>query len=108
MNIYRFASSCYETVSAFTWDATGGNLPADYAPWRPLNGGRGLCLDALAARVAELVNRDGYFLLSGRNGYSRAKRGSNQTPPATPDYPPNLADPPPASPTAHRHPTPVS
>jgi hypothetical protein len=38
MDIYRFDSDSTPSVSAFTSDLTGKNLPADYAPWRAVGG----------------------------------------------------------------------
>jgi hypothetical protein len=71
MIMYRFVSSRYETVRAFTRDATGGNLPADYVPWRPLDGEYGMSPDAVTPSVAEIVSKTGYFLLCGCSVYSR-------------------------------------
>jgi hypothetical protein len=71
MIMYRFVSSEYETVRAFTRDATGGNLPADYAPWRAMDGEQRMSSDAVSPRVAEIVSKTGYFLLCGCSVYSR-------------------------------------
>jgi hypothetical protein len=66
MNIYRFVSDSTPSVSAFTLDRTGDNLPADYAPWRAV-GGRVVFIGA-GDPVARVVAKDGLFLLSGRHG----------------------------------------
>jgi hypothetical protein len=71
MIMYRFVSSRYETVRAFTRNATGGNLPADYAPWRAMDREYGMSSDAVTPRVVEIVRKAGYFLLSGCSVYSR-------------------------------------
>src|SRR5271154_4560343 len=61
MDIYRFDSDSTPSVSAFTSDLTGKNLPADYAPWRAV-GGR---VDLIGSPVARVVAEHGLFLLSG-------------------------------------------
>jgi hypothetical protein len=66
MLIYIFASDSHPTVSAFTSDQTGGKLPTEYAPWRPVNGGKAMLIGSEIDPVAKAVKRDGYFLLSGR------------------------------------------
>jgi hypothetical protein len=69
--MYRFVSSRHETVRAFTRNATGGNLPADYAPWRAMDGEYGMSSDAATPCVVEIVRKTGYFLLFGCSAYSR-------------------------------------
>jgi hypothetical protein len=66
MLIYIFASDTRPRVSAFTADQTGGNLPADYAPWRSINGGKAVSVGSITDPVAVAVRRDGFFLLSGK------------------------------------------
>jgi hypothetical protein len=66
MQIYIFASETHTTVSALTSDHTGGNLPPDYAPWRPVNSGRALPTGTQAGSVVDAVRRNGFFLLSGK------------------------------------------
>jgi hypothetical protein len=61
MQIFRFASDSYR-ISASTSDATGGNLPANYAPWRAVNDGNALVVGAKTDPVAMAVTRNGYFL----------------------------------------------
>lgn len=61
MEIFRFTSDSYR-VSASTSDATGGNLPANYAPWHPVNNGNALVIGAKTDPVAMAVTRNGYFL----------------------------------------------
>ena len=78
MQIYIFASNIYPTVSAFTSDQTGGNLPTDYAPWRHVNGGKAMFVGTIADPVAVAVRRDGYFLLSSKawiNGGDQTQTG---------------------------------
>jgi hypothetical protein len=69
MDIYRFVSDSTPSVSAFTSDRTGNNLPADYAPWRAV-GGR-IELIGSDDPVARVVANNGLFLLSGRHGSSK-------------------------------------
>ena len=69
MDIYRFVSDSTPSVSAFTSDLTGNNLPADYAPWRAV-GGRGVLIGS-GDPVARVVARHGLFLLSGSHGSSK-------------------------------------
>jgi hypothetical protein len=66
MQIYIFASDSHSTVSAFTSDQTGGNLPTDYAPWRHVNGGKAMFVESVADPVAVAVLRGGYFLLGSK------------------------------------------
>lgn len=75
---FRFASSKYETIRAFTWDATGGNLPPDYGPWRSLDAGDGVGHGAVSPRVAALVKSAGYFLLSGCGSQSGRQSDAKQ------------------------------
>ena len=65
MEIYTFISVSRPSVSAFTSDETGGNLPADYAPWQVVGYGKGKPLSSVAETVARAVQRAGYFLISG-------------------------------------------
>jgi hypothetical protein len=67
MQIYIFASETHTAVSALTCDPTGGNLPVDYAPWRPVNNGRALSTGSASKSVIEDINRFGFFLLSGKS-----------------------------------------
>jgi hypothetical protein len=62
MEIYVFISTTRPSVRAFTSDRTGGNVPADFAPWRAANGGRPFV--AGSDPVSKVVQRDGYFLVS--------------------------------------------
>jgi hypothetical protein len=66
MNVFIFASEAHRSVSAFTSDSSGANLPAEYAPWRAANGGRAVLAGSNAGPVAKAVERDGYFLLGSR------------------------------------------
>jgi hypothetical protein len=78
MQIYIFASDSHSTVSAFTSDQKGGNLPTDYAPWRHVNGGKAMLVGSVADPVAVAVLRGGYFLLSSKawiNGGDQTQTG---------------------------------
>jgi hypothetical protein len=76
MQIYLFTSNRHPSVTAFTSDKTGGDLPADYAPWFPVNNGRTILLDSLSEQIAKGLQQRGYFLLAGGCAYSRRKRDS--------------------------------
>jgi hypothetical protein len=60
---YGFSSVVDTGVSAFTTDPTGANLPANLAPWRPINGGRAMGLGSPLDPFVMRVNRDGYSLI---------------------------------------------
>jgi hypothetical protein len=80
MLIYPFVSYRHPSVTAFTSDRTGGNLPADYASWSPVNNGRAIQLASLCEPIAESVRQHGYFLLAGGCAYSRIKRDLRRPP----------------------------
>jgi hypothetical protein len=63
MKIYVFSSFSEPSVNYYTFDPTGGNLPADYAPWRNVTMETMLRLSDPMARA---MHRDGYFCVSGR------------------------------------------
>jgi hypothetical protein len=65
MEVYIFISTTQASVRAFTSDMTGGNLPADLAPWRATNGGRPLA--GGSDPVSQAVQRDGYFLVNAKD-----------------------------------------
>jgi hypothetical protein len=64
VEIYRFISTTWPSVKAFTSDVTGASLPAAYAPWLAANGG--MVVGSAADPVARAVQRDRYYLLSGK------------------------------------------
>ncbi len=73
MQVYLFASQHYPSVSAFTADKDGGNLPPAYSPWRPANDGRALFVGSPSDPVIAAIRAHGYFLLAaaghtGKNG----------------------------------------
>ena len=74
MQLYLFTSCSRPTVSAFTSDDTGANLPREYAPWRAVNDGRAIAIGSPSSSIAAAVQRDGYFLLAA--GGPRPTRGS--------------------------------
>ncbi len=74
MQIYLFASNSHPSVTAFTSDKGGSNLPADYAPWLVVNTNRTICIDPPSERIAEAIQQHGYFLLAGGSAYSHARR----------------------------------
>ena len=68
---YIFASETHTAVSGFTSDPAGNTLPADYAPWRPVSGRRAKPIARKTDAIAEVVKRDGFFLLSGKTTRNR-------------------------------------
>jgi hypothetical protein len=66
MDAYFFASETDPTVSAFSEDAEGANLPGTYAPWRALNGGASLLVRPSSVPVLEALKRQGFYLLSDK------------------------------------------
>jgi hypothetical protein len=56
---YLFASDVNPSVSAFTDDASGGKLPAAYAPWRALNGGASLLVGPSSVPILDAIKRQG-------------------------------------------------
>jgi hypothetical protein len=66
MQIYIFISDLRASVRAFTADATGGNLPPEYAPWHAVNGGRARAIGSDHDPIAKAVARDGFFLVTTR------------------------------------------
>jgi hypothetical protein len=64
MPIYLFTSDSYH-ISAFTPDPTGGNLPADYIPWRLVNAGKTIPIENTAAAILTSIAQKGFFLRSG-------------------------------------------
>jgi hypothetical protein len=67
MKIYVFSSFSEPSVKYYTFDPTGGNLPAEYAPWRDVTIGTML---RLSDPMAQAMHRDGYFRVSGREATS--------------------------------------
>ena len=74
MFVYLFASETHDTVSAFTSDETGANLPFLHAPWRPLNAGRALPITEAADSVGAAVQQNGFFLLNAKAHADRKPR----------------------------------
>ena len=70
MDVYLFLSGSAWNLSAFTFDQSGANLPAEYGPWTPANGGRVMLLGA-ADPISRAVSKDGFFLLGSRHGLHR-------------------------------------
>ncbi len=62
--IYLFASDRHPSVSAFTSDKDGRNLPTAYGPWQPVNSGRALLIGSQSDRIAAAVQADGFILLA--------------------------------------------
>jgi hypothetical protein len=63
MTLYLFMSKVHG-VRAFTSDATGDNLPADYAPWTRADHRSAMPVGDSDNFVAKAVRKDGYFLMS--------------------------------------------
>lgn len=66
MQVYAFISEKEVRVSAFTSDPTGSNLPGVYAPWRPMNGGRGMYLASASDPIAISIRSTGHYLIDAR------------------------------------------
>jgi hypothetical protein len=66
MQIYIFVSDLHSSIRAFTSDATGGNLPTEYAPWHAVNGGRAMAIGSDRDPLARAVAQDGFFLVTTR------------------------------------------
>jgi hypothetical protein len=64
MKVYIFISDKESRVRGFTFDPTGRNLPAEYAPWKALNEGRMTSARSKDDPVMVAVARDGFFLVS--------------------------------------------
>ena len=58
-------------MRAFTSDVTGANLPADYAPWEKSRSKVQLPGDG--SPIAAFVQRNGFFLVTGRDQTSGRK-----------------------------------
>ncbi len=72
MEIYIFASKSHPGISALTVDKNGENLPAEYAPWRSVNGGQGLMATNLPSdNVVAAISQNGFYLLSAKRPESR-------------------------------------
>ncbi len=65
MQIYLYISEKDPTVSCFTSDPAGANLPTEFAPWRQSNGGNSLSAGAGADPVSVEVRERGYYLVTG-------------------------------------------
>jgi hypothetical protein len=76
MEVFLFRSKSESSVSGFTGDSSGDNLPAIYAPWYPMNDGRSMTLVAVNNCMADAIMRDGYFLLAG--GRAAGPRSDDQ------------------------------
>jgi hypothetical protein len=70
MTIFIFVSHAHSGIRAFTRDESGGNLPAEYAPWGRAAGGSTRYVGGDTDLVARAVLRDGYFLVSGHSKVS--------------------------------------
>jgi hypothetical protein len=64
VQVYILISESDPRLRAFTSDVTGGNLPAEYAPWRPTNGGKPMHIASPNDPIGVIIKKDGYFLVS--------------------------------------------
>jgi hypothetical protein len=64
MQIYLFISTKDSKVSGFTSDSTGRNLPAEFAPWQPVNSGTALSIGTGADSVSIEVRERGFYLVT--------------------------------------------
>ena len=65
MHAYLYASTIDPDMYAFSVQATGGNLPAEYAPWRRLNRGSSHLAGPACIHILQGLERDGYYRISG-------------------------------------------
>jgi hypothetical protein len=79
MTIYFFSSRSVSSVRAFTSDGTGSNLPVEYAPWERSRSSVPIPGDE--SPVAALVQRHGFFLVTGKDQEGRPKRARPVTTP---------------------------
>ena len=63
MHVYVFVTTSDPTVRAFSHDAKGDNLPAEYAPWRRDSGDDVIAIDLPADPMAKDIRRKGYYLV---------------------------------------------
>jgi hypothetical protein len=75
MQVCLFISDKEPRVRAFTSDEMGGNLPAEYAPWRALNSGRAMTIGSTSDAVFTAIARNGFFLLSGSSQQQSGSQG---------------------------------
>lgn len=68
MQVFIFQSGKDSDVAGFTAQRDGGNLPADFAPWKPLGGSVMQIGDSIAGvtdnagAVLGGIRRDGFYL----------------------------------------------
>lgn len=62
MHIFVFNSLKDADVIGCSHDATGGNLPVEYAPWEPAGAGGAVLIGGDVGPVAEAIRRDGFFI----------------------------------------------
>jgi hypothetical protein len=79
MPIYLFASTKDPNMSAFTSDATGANLPAEFAPWQPVNAGSALSTGAGADPVSMEVRERGFYLVTAMDPSAVQSQAANNT-----------------------------
>jgi len=68
MLVYSFHSGADREVYGFTQDATGANLPAQYAPWHPhgshnINPGDGPRIGVDSGAILAGIQANGYYLV---------------------------------------------
>jgi hypothetical protein len=61
MHAYLYASTIDPDVYAFSVQATDGNLPAEYAPWRRLNSGSSHLAGPACMHSLHGQERNGYY-----------------------------------------------
>ena len=66
MRVYVFNSVSFPDVSAFTVDATGGNLPAEYALWLPASEAVVMLNRVESDPIIVAIKRDGYFVVDDK------------------------------------------
>jgi hypothetical protein len=81
MKVFVFQSGKDQSVTAFTGQPDGGNLPAEFAPWKLVSGGE---LQTTAAggvargvgAVQDAIARDGFHIVRGMLQVNRRTRAA--------------------------------
>jgi hypothetical protein len=64
MLVFIFISETDPRVRAFTCNGSGSNLPVEYFPWQPINGGRTMHIGSANDPIAIAIREDGYCLVN--------------------------------------------
>jgi hypothetical protein len=75
MHTYVFNSLTDHDVLGFTHNATGSNLPLEYAPWQLATEGWAVLVGGDVGPVAEAIRRDGFFVAIEEEAVRSAEKG---------------------------------